>query len=120
MLSELDKFYLQQEEPMRGCLLAMKALILKHNNEITNVWKYRLPFFCYQDKMLCYIWFHKKFKKPYLGFYNGFLIDDEELLTEKRSRIKIFLFDENEDLPIEKINRILTQALYIYDNKLTP
>ena len=117
MLSDLDNFYLILEEPTRGSLLAMKEIILKHNSQITHEWKYKLPFFCYKGKMLCYIWFHKKFKKPYLGFYNGALINNDELLAEDRSRIKIFLFDVEEDLPIDKINNVLTQAIYIYDNK---
>jgi hypothetical protein len=118
MLSALANFYLQQEEPTRSCLLAIKEIILKHNSLITPEWKYKLPFFCYKGKMLCYIWFHKKYKKPYLGFYNGFLIDDTNLLAEGRSRIKIFLFDTDEDLPVHKINSILTQAIYIYDHKI--
>jgi hypothetical protein len=118
MLSDLDNFYLKREEPTRSCLLAIKEVILKHNPLITHEWKYKLPFFCYKGKMLCYIWFHKKYKKPYLGFYNGALIKNENLLAEDRSRVKIFLFDVDEDLPIEKINDILTQAIYIHDNKL--
>ncbi len=118
MLSELDNFYLKREEPTRSCLLAMKDIILKSHPLITHEWKYKLPFFCYKGKMLCYIWFHKKFNKPYLGFYNGHLINNEELLAENRSRIKIFLFDIEEDLPIKKINHILTQAIYIYNNKI--
>jgi hypothetical protein len=118
MLSDLDHFYLQQEEPTRSCLLAMKEMILKYNPLITHEWKYKLPFFCYKGKMLCYIWFHKKFKKPYLGFYNGFLIKNGELIAEDRSRIKIFLFDVEIDLPVKKLNAILKEAIYIYDNTI--
>jgi hypothetical protein len=120
MLSALDNFYLQQEKSTRDCLLAVKSIILKHNNLIIHEWKYKLPFFCYKGKMLCYIWFHKKYKKPYLGFYNGFLIKNDDLIAENRSRIKIFLFDIDKDLQVDKINTILTQAIYIYDQKINP
>jgi len=116
MLTELDNFYLNKEEPLRGCLLALKEIILRHNSHITPEWKYKLPFFYYKGKMLCYIWFHKKFKQPYIGFYNGHLLNEPDLLKENRSRVKILLFDAKEDLPVEKINFILTQALYIYNN----
>ena len=115
MTSDLDNFYLKHEEPTRGCLLALRDLILKHNNEITAEWKYKLPFFYYKKKMLCYLWIHKKYKKPYIGFVLGNLLQDKDLLTEKRARMKILLIDTDRDLPLEKINNILTQSIYLYN-----
>ena len=117
MTSDLDNFYLKQEEPTRGCLLALRDVILKHNDEITAEWKYKLPFFYFKGKMLCYLWIHKKYKQPYIGFVDGNLIDHPDLLQEKRARMKILLIDENSDLPIEKINLILTSAMYFCSNK---
>lgn len=114
MLSELDRFYLEKEEPLRDCLLALRDIILNHDKQITKEWKYKLPFFYYKGKMLCYLWIHKKYKKLYIGFANGYLIDNDDLLMEKRSRMKILLIDENEDLPIEKITTILKQAIHTY------
>lgn len=117
MTSDLNNFYLKQEEPTRGCLLALKGVILKHNHEITAEWKYKLPFFYFKGKMLCYLWIHKKHKQPYIGFVDGNLINHPDLLQEKRARMKILLIDANSDLPIEKINPILTSAIYICSNK---
>ncbi|RZL44652.1 MAG: DUF1801 domain-containing protein [Pedobacter sp.] len=117
MLSELDNFYLQKDEPVRSCLLALKEVILKHNQEITAEWKFQLPFFYFTGKMLCYLWIHKKYKQPYIGFVDGGLIDHPDLLQEKRARMKILLIDQAIDLPIEKINTILTSAIYICLNK---
>ncbi|TKC10372.1 DUF1801 domain-containing protein [Pedobacter polaris] len=117
MLSDLDNFYLRYEEPTRGCLLTLRDVILKHNVNITAEWKYKLPFFCFKGKMLCYLWLHKKYKKPYIGFVDGNLIKHEDLLQEKRARMKILLIDENSNLPIEKINDILASAIYICTTK---
>lgn len=117
MLSDLDQFYLQHKEPRRSCLLALKDLILKHDLTITAEWKYKLPFFYFKGKMLCYLWIHKKYKQPYIGFVDGNMINHEDLLQEKRARMKILLIDENADLPFEKINSILTSALYICSHK---
>lgn len=119
MISELDQFYLTKEEPIKGCLLAVRDLILAHDKRISKEWKYKLPFFYFEGKMLCYLWIHKKLAKPYIGFVDGRLIDDEDLLQEKRSRMKILLLDANEDLPIKKIKYILTQAIQI-KTKRTP
>jgi hypothetical protein len=50
---------------------------------------------------------HKKIGQPYLGIVDGKLIDSPELFSEKRSRMKIFLIDPGEDIPISKIDAIL-------------
>lgn len=113
-IKEIDNFYLNQEEPNRGCLLALKDIILSQDAEITNVLKYGMSFFCYKQKMFCYLWVHKKHKQPYLGIVEGKRIEHPELIIEKRSRMKIILFDPNKDLPLETIESILKEALDLY------
>lgn len=113
-IKEIDNFYLNQQEPNRGCLLALKDIILSQDVEITNVLKYGMPFFCYKQKMFCYLWVHKKYKQPYIGIVEGKRIEHPELIIEKRSRMKIILFDPNKDLPLETIESILKEALDLY------
>ena len=117
MLTELDHFYLKYEEPTQGCLLALRDIILKHDENITAEWKYKLPFFYFKGKMLCYLWIHKKYKQPYIGFVDGGLIDHEDLLQEKRARMKILMVMDDGDLPIDTINDILKSAVQICANK---
>lgn len=114
MLTPLDDFYLQKEEPLRGCLLALKDYLLAFDKNITPEWKYKLPFFYYKGKMFCYLWIHKKYHKPYIGIVESKHIDHPDLIIEKRARMKIMLIDPNEDLPIETMNDILKQALARY------
>jgi hypothetical protein len=45
MENEIDNFYLQKEEPPKGCLIALRKIILSQDIEIRNVWKYGMPFF---------------------------------------------------------------------------
>ncbi len=73
-----------------------------------------MPFFCYQGKMFCYLWVHKKHKLPYIGILEGKKMEHPDLIIEKRSRMKIMLLDPNADLPIKTIERILQQALNLY------
>lgn len=113
-MRELDNFYLQQYEPIKGTLLALREIILQQDEDVTNAWKYGMPFFCYKGKMFCYLWFHKKLKQPYIAIMKGKLIKDELLLAEGRKNIKIMLFDPNNDLPIKKINAILQKAIELY------
>jgi hypothetical protein len=114
MISDLDNFYLQYAEPVNETLLALKAIILKQDKDITAAWKYRMPFFCYKGKMFCYLWVHKITHQPYIGIVEGKRIEHPNLILEKRSRMKIILFDPDEDLPVETIEGILQQALNLY------
>jgi hypothetical protein len=45
MLRGIDRFYLQKEEPVKSCLIALREIILKQDREITVAWKYGMPFF---------------------------------------------------------------------------
>ena len=113
-MKQLDDFYLNQEEPIKGTLLALKEIILKQDKDITNVLKYGMPFFCYKGKMFCYLWIHKKLKQPYIGIVEGKYFEESFLIQEDRSRMKIMLFDADEDLPFERIEKVLQQALNLY------
>ncbi len=114
MLSDLDNFYLQQEEPIKSCLLALREIILSRDKNITAAWKYRMPFFCYKEKMFCYLWVNKTNGQPYIGIVEGKHIHHPKLIIEKRSRMKIMLFDPNKDLPVKTIQLILKQSLDLY------
>jgi len=113
-MKALDDFYLRQEEPVKATLLALKEIVALHDKDITSEWKYGMPCFCYKRKMFCYLWVHKKYKQPYLGIVEGKYFNQSFLLQEKRSRMKIMLFDPDEDLPIKAIKAILQQALDLY------
>lgn len=113
-MKELDSFYLQQDEPTKGTLLALRQIILQQDKDVTNTLKYGMPFFCYKGKMFCYLWFHKKHQQPYIGIVEGNRFDEQFLIQEKRSRMKIMLLDPNEDLPIDRINNLLQRILNLY------
>ncbi len=114
MIGELDNFYLQYPEPIKATLLALRDIILKQDNAITSAWKYGMPFFCYKGKMFCYLWFHNKFKQPYIGIVEGSRIEEPFLIRGNRSRMKIMLIDPNKDLPIKTIENVLQKAINLY------
>ncbi|SHH67499.1 DUF1801 domain-containing protein [Flavobacterium defluvii] len=117
-MKTIDDFYLNVEEPIKGTFLALKDIILKQDKDITHVLKYGMPFFCYRGKMFCYLWIHKKFKKPYIGIVEGKHFDESFLIEESRSRMKIMLFDSNEDLPVEQIEFVIQKAINLYKSEI--
>lgn len=114
MLSDMDNFYQQKEEPLRGCLLALREIILSLDKDITTAWKYKMPFFCYHGKMFCYLWIHKKYGQPYIGIVEGKKLSHPSLIIENRSRMKIMLLNPEKDLPLRTINKILKTSLSYY------
>jgi hypothetical protein len=114
MLKPIDNYFLQHTEPTRSCLQYLRARILTLDDNITEAWKYSMPFFCYKGKMMCYLWVHKKYGQPYLGIVEGKRVNHPGLITEKRNKMKILLLDAHKDLPMEEIDAILNQALALY------
>ncbi len=114
MLRPIDNYFIQQQEPVKSCLQFLRAHILTQDAQITEAWKYGMPFFCYNGKMFCYLWIHKKWHQPYLGIVEGKKIDHPDLIVEKRARMKILLIDPNKDLPMKKINSILKEVIALY------
>ena len=114
MLRPIDEWYNRQEEPVKSCLQFLRGHILGLDAAITESWKYGMPFFCYNEKMFCYLWIHKKYHQPYLGIVEGKQINHPDLVQEKRARMKILLLDADRDVPLKKINTILKQVISLY------
>lgn len=105
---------MQKEEPVKGCLLAMRQLILRYNAGITEAWKYKMPFFCYNGKMFCYVWVDRKTGQPYLGIVEGKRIQHPALIRQNRSRMKVMFVDPAKDLPVRAIHSIFKMAMKFY------
>ena len=115
-MKEIDNYFLGKEEPVRSCLAALRYIILHQNEYITEVWSYKMPFYNFRmkdgkEKRFCYLWVNKKTNQPYIGIIDGKNIEHPDLVSEKRSRMKIIMLDPKIDLPVEKINEILQQAM---------
>ena len=114
MLRPIDNYFLQLEEPHRSCLQFLRNHILQLDSNISEVWKYRMPFYCYEGKMFCYLWVHKKYQQAYFGIVQGKQIDHPDLLQEKRARMKILLIDPAKNIPVGKINVIMQKVLKLF------
>ncbi len=114
MVNKIDDYYLNNEDPNRECLLALRSIILELDNDVTETQKWGMPCFCYMGKMFCYLWVDKKTKEPYLLLVEGKYLDHPGLEIGNRSKMKIFRVNPNDDLPVTTINLILNQALDLY------
>ena len=113
MTTQLDSFYIQQVEPYRGCMLALRDIILKQNIDIIAEWKYNTPFFSYKGKNVCYLSISKA-KELYIGFIEGRYLDHPCLVSGNRTQVKIIPINPDEDLPVEYIEDVVKQAIDLY------
>jgi len=110
-MTELDNFYDTLEEPLQSTMLALRSIILAVDPDITPEWKYKLPFFYYDKKPLCYLWKDKKTQEPYIGVIKGKSINHPDLYLGNRKQIPILPLKTNVDLPIEIIHFILNESI---------
>jgi len=113
MQLEIENYYLSKIEPTKGCLITLHNIILKHSNSITSNWKYRMPFFCFNNKMFCYLWTNKITNEPYIGFVDGNLMKHPKLVQGDRNKMKILPINPNVDIPIDLIINLLNTAIEI-------
>lgn len=107
MLSPLDVFYEKQVEPHKSCLLYIRQYVLNSDKAITEALKYGLPMFLYKGKMLCYFWFDKKNKSPYIGFMKGKFLDHPKLEQGNRKLVKVYAIHPEEDIQIKEIEGLI-------------
>jgi uncharacterized protein YdhG (YjbR/CyaY superfamily) len=111
MINAVDTYFLNLQEPDKSCMLFLRTWILKQHPQITESLKYGMPFYSFNKKMFCYLWKSKTHPFPYIGFVNGNLLHHEDLIQEKRARIKILLLNPNKDIPIKKLKSIFSEAI---------
>lgn len=109
----IDHYFLSQPEPNKSCLLALRDLIHAAHPDITLTWKYRMPVFCLNGKMLCYLWTDKKDHSPYLGFVDGALINHPALERGKRARMSILRINPTGKFPVKEIRTLMAMALQV-------
>ncbi|MNI21850.1 hypothetical protein D3C81_1339820 [compost metagenome] len=115
-MQEIQHFYLNQKEPNKSCLLALRHIILQQDADVSETIKYGMPCFCYRKKAFCYLWTDKRTTFPYLLMVEGKHLDQVQLEAGQRLRMKTLPIDPQEDLPIDTIESILTAALNLYRN----
>jgi len=87
MIREIDNFYLNQSEPNKSCLFALRKIIIYQDSNVTETWKYGMPGFCFNGKLFCYLWTDKKTGDPYILMVEGRHLHHPKLETGKRSRM---------------------------------
>ncbi len=110
-INPIEDFFDNLVEPDKSCLLYIRHLILNHSEAFSEHWKWGGVFYYYKKKMLCYFWFDKKTKQPYLSFGEGQYIHHPQLKSEGRKRFKLYFINTNDDVDVDTINFLLDESI---------
>ena len=113
----VDNFLLDKPIPQRLIMEALRDIIFRTVPEVEEAVKWNVPMYSRQG-LLCYLNYDKKFRKVALGMIEGFLIADKyKLFQHDTSNVKKILFDEDDDIPIRKVQYYLQEGLRINQTK---
>lgn len=116
MIKETDTFYLNLDEPIQTCMIALRSLILKLDSNIIETQKWGVPCFCYKKKMFCFLSFKQKNKEPYILVVERWRINHLSLESGGLKRMKHLPINADEDLPVAIIEEVLNEVLDLYRN----
>lgn len=114
---DIEAFYLEKEEPIKSCFLALRDIILDYDARFYETRKYGMPCFCIGKKAVVYLWKDKQTDQPYLLLVDGNLIDHPALEQGDRKRMKILRVEPNKDIPIRNVKEVLNLACGIIQTK---
>ena len=112
MATDLQQYYYKQPEPIQGCLLALKDIILGIDKEILHRRKYQIPFFYYKEKSLGFLWVYRK--KIMVGFVTDKSILPHEQELRPKNKVESILLAPNEDIPVEIITKHFARLIELY------
>lgn len=113
-ITELDNFFIKHSEENNACFQFLRGHILSFDENITEHYKWKLPFYYYKGKMFCYLWTDKKTNMPYVCFAKGSKSNNPHLELGTRKTMKSLTINPNEDIPVEVLNEILTEMAQLY------
>ncbi|MDO6802820.1 DUF1801 domain-containing protein [Wenyingzhuangia sp. 1_MG-2023] len=113
-MNNTNNFFEKQEEPNKSAFLFLRDFIINHESDIELLYKWKLPYFYFKGKPLCYLWKDKKTNEPYISFSKGLELHHPALIQGDRKRFKILPINPNQDIDVILIQTILEQAIKLY------
>jgi hypothetical protein len=108
-----DLYILNQPEQYRDMLLHIVSVVEQTIPDLTLEYKWKIPFFYYQKKPLCYLNVSQKKKFVDVGFFNGFeLKSNQEHLNaaDGRTMVKSLRYSSLEEIDNTVLIEVLLEA----------
>lgn len=97
--------------------MALRDVILRFDEAVSEEYKYRLPYFHLNGKSFCYLWKDKKTQQPYIGIHKGAQLEHRALVAGERTYVKILPVDVEGEIPEKDIFEVLELAKAMHQKK---
>lgn len=114
MNRELENYYLKQPEPIQGCLLALKSIILSVDKRISHRRAYQIPFFYYEEKKLAFLWVHRK--RLLFGLVTDKSLIEPQEGARRKNKYEMIEVDPKRDIPAEDLIEKLGRQIKLYED----
>ena len=114
MLRPIDAFFLVKYPHISDTLQALRVILTQPKFQLTEQWKYGLPFYYFKNKPFIYIWKEKKGDTPYLGIVKGLEINHPLLQQGNRKKMKILPISIQQEIPVNEITAIILKLQQHY------
>ncbi len=111
-----EVYILKQPEPYRSILLHIQVMVETTIPEVELLYKYKIPFYYYKKRPLCFL--NASHKKQFVDICfvrgNQISIHQEHLVTEKRKVMASLRYKTLEDIDSSILIEVLKSVLTLY------
>lgn len=96
--------------------LLFREAILAASTDIQESWKYKTLFYTYHG-LFCYFSIETRNQRTYVGFCDGYLMEDPKhlLVSEGTKQIRKFYLDQPSNTSLELFKELLQEAIWVKD-----
>ena len=76
-MKPVDQYLYNQKEPQQSIMLYLRSVILKTLPEVEEKYSYKIPFYYYDKKPMCYLNILKKTNYVDVAFIQGIFLEDK-------------------------------------------
>lgn len=107
-----EAYILNQNEPFKSILMHLQVLIEHHFPEVELQFKWKIPFYVWNETPFCYLNPSKKKGYVDVGFYGNYNEEKYQdlIITEGRKLVKSLRYSSVEEIDAEVLITILTES----------
>lgn len=115
-MNPAENYILKQPEPYRSMLLHLQVIVENTIPEVALLYKYRIPFYYYKKRPLCFLNASHKNQFVDICFARGnqITIHQDQLVTEKRKKMASLRYKSLEEVNDKVLIEIIKNVLPLY------
>ena len=113
IMNPAENYILNQKEPLQSILLFVRQIIFTTIPEMEEKYKYKIPFYYYKGKPVCYLNILKGTNYVDLGFWDGFKLPNKHHLLKANNRkmVKSLEFKNLETINVIALQETILEAV---------